>query len=97
MKIGKKNCNIDGTEIVMYICLSILLTLLLILVIAGSVSFVDYCSNKKNCNFEFKTNDHCYFADSYEVEDTYICFTDTDNHLIKLPKEHTEIVDLRKD
>lgn len=97
MKIGKKSCNIDGEVITIYICLSILLTMLLILVIAGSVSLVDYCSNKKNCNFEFKTNDHYYFADSYEVQDTYICFTDADNHLIRLPKEHTEIIDLRKD
>jgi hypothetical protein len=56
-----------------------------------SIYFISYCHGCFTSPYIIRCNEHTYFAETYEINDDYICFFEGDDY-VRCPKDITEII-----
>lgn len=79
-------------EILVGIFMRILLLFCIIFILALIVNFIGLCYNSLTACYVIRCNGHTYFTESYEIDERYISFTDSDKDFVKCPKDITEII-----
>lgn len=59
-----------------------------------SIYFISYCYGCFTSPYIIRCNEHTYFAETYEINNKYICFFEGDDY-VQCPKDITEIIQNR--
>lgn len=62
-----------------------------VFIIGLFINFINYCYSCFTSSYIIRCNEHTYFAETYEINDDYICFFEGDDY-VQCPKDITEII-----